>query len=265
VEIGTAKPSRAERARIPHHLLDWVEPHEHISAGMYASEARRVLGEVQRRGKLPIVAGGTGLYLRALVNGLFPGPQRSEQVRARLRNLAEKKGSGYLHRILCRLDGEAADRIHANDTAKLVRAIEVCLQTKSKLTTLWQRSGEPLEGFRILRLGLSPDRQALYLRIDQRAKKMFDDGLVEETSGLQGKYGADAWPLRALGYRQAMQELRGELDRGGAIAAAQQAHRNYAKRQMTWFRREPDVHWLHGFGDERGVQEQASLCIGQPI
>jgi tRNA dimethylallyltransferase len=257
-DLGTAKPSASERTRVPHHLLDCVAPTGHITAGEYARQARQVLEEIKARGRLPILAGGTGLYLRALLEGLFQGPQRSEELRERLRELAATHGPGYLHRILRRLDHAAAERIHGNDTPRLVRAIEVCLTSRKKMTELWQERGrDPLRGFRVLRFGLDPDRQTLYERIDRRAQQMFEAGLVEETQRLLEKYGKAAGPLASLGYKQAVQLLRGELTREQALQAAQQAHRNYAKRQMTWFRREPDVYWLPGFGDDAQIQRAA--------
>ena len=256
-DIGTAKPTAAELARAPHHLLDCVAPTSHITAGEYARQARQVLKEIKARGRLPIVVGGTGLYLRALLDGLFAGPQRSEELRGRLRERAESGGSGYLHGILRHLDRAASEKIHANDTPKLIRAIEVCLASRQKMTDLWQQGREPLLGFRILRLGLDPDRDALYQRINQRAQRMFEAGLIEETRGLLETYGDAAGPLASLGYKQASQFLLGELTPLQAVQAAQQAHRNYAKRQMTWFRREPNVHWLRGFGDEAEIQQAA--------
>ena len=257
-EIGTAKPSPAERARAPHHLLDFVDPTGYVTAGEYARLARKALTEIKSRGNLPIVVGGTGLYLRALLDGLFPGPQRSEELRGRLRQRVEQNGPGYLHRLLRRFDSDAAEKIHANDIPKLIRAIEVCLASRQKMTEMWKQGRDPLTGFRILRLGLNPDRDALYTRINQRAESMFEYGLVEETKHLLTKYGDTAHPLASLGYKQAAQLLRGEIDRTTALQAAQQAHRNYAKRQMTWFRREPDVAWLKGFGDDPAIQEKAA-------
>ena len=256
-EIGTAKPTAAERARIPHHLLDFVDPSGYITAGEYARQAREVLLQIKSRGTLPIVTGGTGLYLRALLEGLFVGPQRSEELRGRLRERAEEKGSPYLHRILSRLDPAAAAKIHANDTPKLLRGIEICLASRKRMSEMWKQGRDPLQGFRIVRLGLDPDRSALYERINQRAQRMFDSGLVEETKGLLEKYGGGAWPLSALGYKQAVALIQGAVDRNTAIQAAQQAHRNYAKRQMTWFRREADVTWISGFGDDAAVQNEA--------
>ena len=263
-DIGTAKPTPAERSRVPHHLLDCVAPAGPMTAGEYARQARQVLEEIIMRGHLPILVGGTGLYLRAVLEGLFPGPQRSEQLRERLRGLVDSRGSNYVHRILRRLDRAAAEKIHANDTPKLIRAIEVCLASRQKMTDLWQQHGrDSLRGFRILRLGLDPDRQALYVRINQRAQQMFEAGLVEETQRLLEKYGVAAVPLSSLGYKQAMQFLNGDITREQALQAAQQAHRNYAKRQMTWFRREPKVQWLRGFGDDAQIQEAAAAWVSE--
>jgi tRNA dimethylallyltransferase len=257
-EIGTAKPTASERARAPHHLLDIADPASFITAGQYARLARQILAEIKSRGKLPIVVGGTGLYLRALLEGLFPGPQRSEELRERLRERAGKKGSQYLHHVLRRLDAEASAKIHANDIPKLIRAIEVCLTSRRKMTEMWKQGRDPLTGFRVLRLGLNPNRDALYARINQRAQHMFDAGLVDETKRLLAKYGDAARPLSTLGYKQAVQFLSGEIDSTTAVQIAQQAHRNYAKRQMTWFRREPDIIWLEGFGDDPAIQERAA-------
>jgi tRNA dimethylallyltransferase len=256
-DIGTAKPTAAERERAPHHLFDCVAPTGHITAGEYARLARQVLEEINARGHLPIIVGGTGLYLRALLEGLFPGPQRSEELRERLRERAAGRDGGYLHRVLRRLDSAAAEKIHANDIPKIIRAIEVCLASRRKMTELWQSGRDPLLGFRILRVGLDPDRQALYDRINRRAEQMFEGGLIEETRTLLEKYSDSAWPLSSLGYKQAVQLIRGEVTREQALQGAQQAHRNYAKRQMTWFRREPEVEWLRGFGDEGEIQERA--------
>jgi tRNA dimethylallyltransferase len=264
-EIGTAKPSAEERARVPHHLFDLVAPDAYITAGEYARQGRQILNDIKARGHLPIVVGGTGLYLRALLEGLFPGPQRSEELRGRLRAAGERRGAVYLHRILRRLDAEAAGKIHANDTPKLIRAIEVCVAARRQMTEMWKQGREALTGFRVLRLGLNPDRDALYARINERACRMFAMGLVEETRGLLEKYGEAARPLGSLGYKQAVQLLRGEVGREAAIRAAQQAHRNYAKRQLTWFRREPEVVWLAGFGEEAGVREKAGEAIRERL
>jgi tRNA dimethylallyltransferase len=265
-EIGTAKPSREDRARIPHYLIDIADPGEPFTAGEYARRARTAVSEISQRHHLPIVVGGTGLYLRALLEGLFPGPQRSEELRERLRARAAERGSEHLHRILRRLDPAAAANIHANDKAKLLRAIEVCLEARGRMSELWRDRGrDPLIGFRIVRIGLNPPRERLYERINKRAAKMFDDGLVDETRSLLHRFGGGRYitPIHSLGYKQALQYSRGELSSEQAVTAAQQGHRNYAKRQLTWFRREPDVMWLEGFGDDPAIAEEACRLVAQ--
>jgi tRNA dimethylallyltransferase len=256
-EIGTAKPSAEERARVPHHCIDMVSPERDYSAGDYQRDARAAIAEITARGRLPIVTGGTGLYLRALLDGLFEGPRRSEPLRARLRRSAALHGAGWLSKVLARLDRAAAERIHPNDTPKLIRAIEVSLEARRPITEAWQQGAEPLTGYRVLRIGLAPERKTLYARIDARAAAMFERGLVEETRRLIAKYGSERKIFDALGYRQAKQLLAGELTEAQAIEAAQRGHRNYAKRQLTWFRREPEVQWLAGFGDEAEIQRAA--------
>jgi len=252
MELGTAKPSAEERARVPHHLIDVTTPDTPFTAGEYSRQARAALKDIAERGKLPIVTGGTGLYLRALTEGLFASPARQEGLRARLTRSRNRHGDAWLHRLLRRLDPASAQRIHANDAAKLMRAIEVCLAGRKPLSAVLENQAEardPLTGFRLLRIGLNPPRKALYGRLNHRAAAMFADGLVEETRGLLGRYGR-VKALDSLGYRQALAVLDGALTEAAAIAAAQQGHRNYAKRQLTWFRREPEVHWLESFGDD---------------
>jgi tRNA dimethylallyltransferase len=261
MEIGTAKPSQQERARVPHHLLDVIAPNETYTAGNYSRDARAALAEIAMRNRLPIVVGGTGLYLRALLEGLFAGPQRSEELRERLRVIAARRGGDRLAKILARLDPVSAEKIHPNDAPKLIRAIEVTLQARQPMSTAWQAGRDKLQGYRILRLGLDPPREALYARIDARAVEMFDHGLVEETGALLAKYGAECRALGSLGYRQAGMLLHGEVPREEAIRQTQQGHRNYAKRQGTWFRREPEVRWLRGFGDDPAAMAEAAARV----
>jgi len=257
LEIGTAKPSADERRRVPHHMIDIASPTETVTAGDYARMARKAIGEIASRNHLPLVVGGTGLYLRALLDGLFAGPPRSEELRQRLRERAAERGPHYLHQLLRRLDAAAARAIHQNDVAKVIRALEVSIRARRPMTELWRQGRDPLRGFRILRIGLNPDREALYQRINARAAEMFSRGVIEETRALRERYGVGARPLSSLGYKQAIQYLDGELSLPAAIAAAQQGHRNYAKRQMTWFRREPDVHWFTDFGSDPDIQKES--------
>ena len=261
LEIGTAKPSKQERRRVAHHLIDIAGPQELVTAGDYSRLARQAIADVAARGHLPIIVGGSGLYLRALLEGLFAGPPRSEELRSRLRERAAERGSDYLYKLLRRIDPAAAQTIHANDVPKVVRAVEISLSARAPMTDLWQQGRDALQGYRILRIGLNPDRQALYARINQRAREMFSAGLLEETRMLMDQHGPAIWPLNSLGYKQAMQHLNGELSLEQAIAAAQQGHRNYAKRQMTWFRREPEVHWIAEFGSDAAVQKEVMELI----
>jgi len=263
MEIGTAKPTREERMRAPHHLIDVRNPDESYTAGDYGRDAREALAGTSGRGHVPIVTGGTGLYLRALLEGLFAGPARSDALRERLRAKEKRHGEGTLHRLLTKIDADTAKAIHANDVPKIVRALEVPLLTRRTMSEAWQQAGrDPLTGYRVLRIGLEPERQRLYERINRRAAAMFDDGLVEETQQLVERYGYECRPLQSLGYAQAIGVLRGEMTRDAAVTAAQQGHRNYAKRQMTWFRREPEVTWLKGCGDDAEIADAAVRLVG---
>jgi tRNA dimethylallyltransferase len=258
MDLGTAKPSKEERERLPHHLIDVADPDQPFTAGEYSRQARTALLEIAARGRLPIVTGGTGLYLRALTEGLFAGPERQQELRLRLQRSRERHGEAWLYRILGRLDPASAARIHANDAAKLIRAIEVCLTARKPLSEVMAR--DPLTGFRLLRIGLKPPRQALYDRLNRRAAAMFAAGIVEETRGLHERYGP-VKALDSLGYRQGLAVLAGTLSVEAAVEAAQQGHRNYAKRQLTWYRREPEVHWIAGFGDEPEVLRAATELV----
>lgn len=250
MDLGSAKPTAAERARVPHHLIDVVSPDVEYSAGNYGRAARAAIRDIAERGKVPIVAGGTGLYLRALLDGLSAVPPRDETLRARLARGTERRGVDLLHRTLRRLDPAAADRIHANDAPKLIRAIEINVLAGRQTHHAWaEEQPQPLNGFRIVQIGLAPPREALYERIDNRCERMFADGLVEETRGLVETYGMALRALGALGYAQAQAVLRSEMTQAEAIAATQQGHRNYAKRQGTWFRKDARIHWLQDFGE----------------
>jgi tRNA dimethylallyltransferase len=263
-DIGTGKVPPEERQGIPHYLLDTVEPDQVFTAGDYRQEAMRLLAEVKERRKLPIVVGGTGLYLRALLMGLFEGPQRSQALRARLAALGERRGREFLHRLLARLDPAAAARIHPRDTSKAVRAIEVCLLAHQPMSAMLQQGRAGLEGFRVLKIGLRPERRQLAHRINARVERMFASGLLEEARAMLARPDASRIkPLGALGYRQACAVLRGEMTPQDAMRKTQTATRQYAKRQMTWFRREGDICWFEGFGDEPEIQRRILAWLQQ--
>ncbi len=257
-DIGTGKPTQEERGGVPHHLLDLLEPWEIFTAGAYRERAVAVLEELRGRQCLPIVTAGTGLYLRALLEGLAAAPVRSEELRARLSEQASKRGAGYLHRLLGRLDAAAAGRIAPQDEPKLLRAIEVCLLAGKPITEVHRAARPGLPGFTAVKIGLMPPRAELYARIERRVEEMLRAGWPEEVRGLLARgVPASAKPFQFIGYGQLAAHLGGECSLAEATQGVQQATRQYAKRQVTWFRRERDIHWLEGFGHEGEIQKQA--------
>jgi tRNA dimethylallyltransferase len=257
MDIGTAKTPAAERGDVAHHLFDILEPWEVFSSGAYARAARDVLEQIRARGAVPVVAGGTGFYLKALMEGLADAPARDEKLRARLAE-RERKRPGSLHRILRRLDPLTARTIHPNDVQKTVRALEICLEARRPASAVLAAGRRPLEGFRALKIGLRPPREALVERIHARTRQMFEQGLIEEVRGLLARgVPADAKAFEAIGYKEALACLQGRLRLEEAVELAAVATRQYAKRQMTWFRREKDVIWLEGFGTEPRVAAEA--------
>ncbi len=257
-DIGTAKPTIPERARVPHHLLDVLNPEEPSTAGDYRERAEVVLRDLRSRGKLPIFTVGTGLYLRALLEGLAELPQRSEEIRERLRASAVEHSPGHLHTILTKLDAETAVKIAAADEQKIIRAIEVCLLAQKPISEVLRTARKPLVGWTPIKIGLQPPRGALRDRIHSRTDAMLANGWVEEVRGLLSKnYPENAKPFDFIGYRELREVLRNKISLNEARAAIQQSTRQYAKRQLTWFRREHGVHWLGGFGDDPEIQKAA--------
>jgi len=261
-DIGTGKVPVAERRGITHHMIDLVEPDEVFTAGEYRRRATEVLEEICARGKLPILTAGTGLYLRALLEGLAEAPARSEELRERLRQRAARRGPEQLHKILKRLDKESASRIAAGDTQKAIRAIEIRLLSGEPASALHRRGRTGLEGFQVLRIGLMPAREALYQRIEQRVTAMLDSGWLDEVKTLLDK-GIDptSKPFEFLGYSQLRDALGGKMAFDEAFRQIQQATRQYAKRQVTWFRKEPDVRWIERFGDDPAAAADAFRLI----
>ncbi len=264
-DIGTAKPDAAERRGIPHHLLDLIEPQELFTAGEYRRRADLVLADLHARGRLPVVTAGTGLYLRALLEGLSDAPQRSAQLRERLQALGEK-GPGHLHRVLQRIDPAAARRIASRDRQKLVRAIEISLLAGKPVTEVHRSGREPLAGFAALRIGLNPPRAALHARIEARFGRMIERGWLAEVAALmRSGVPAGAKPFDFIGYRQLREHLEGRMSLAAAASAITQATRRYAKRQLTWFRREPDVIWFAGFGDDPAIVAEVNLALAKRL
>jgi tRNA dimethylallyltransferase len=258
LDIGTAKPSIEERRRVPHHMIDIREPTEIFTAGDYQREARRVLEDIRSRGKVPILVGGTGLYLRAVTEGLFNGPSRSVYWRSRLETMAEQKGRDYLHRVLRRLDPVAATRIAERDKQKIIRALEVRLETGKPLTQhLDERPRQPITGFKVHIIGLNPLREYLYKRINQRVEQMFQAGLVQEVRGLLARgIPPTAKPFEAIGYRHIIADIDSAISQVETIRIIQRDTRRYAKRQMTWFRKQSDVTWFDGPGDSEEIENK---------
>jgi tRNA dimethylallyltransferase len=254
--IGTGKVRAEEQQGISHHLMDLLEPHEVFTAGAYRAKALELLKDLEQRGKLPVFTVGTGLYLRALLEGLANAPTRSDELRARLRAREQEHGPGYLHEILSRLDAEAAARIAPRDTPKVIRAIEVCVLSGKPISEL-HRAGRPrLEGYRPIKIGLAPPRVELYQRIERRVEQMLAAGWLEEVRGLVEKgVPPKSKPFQFIGYAQLRSHLAGVVTREEAVKSIRQATRRYAKRQLTWFRKEPNVRWLEGFGDEPAVRD----------
>ena len=254
-DIGTAKPSLSERRGIPHHLMDVLSPQEEATAGRHRQLALTVLDGLRQRKRLPVFTAGTGLYLRALLEGLADVPQRSEELRERLRASVEEHPPGHLHRILKRLDPEAAKKIAPADEQKLIRAVEVCVLTRKPVSEVLRAGRTPLEAWHVFKVGLMPPRERLNERIHSRIDTMLEQGWMREVQALlDSGLSEDSKPFDFIGYRELRAVLRGEIRLEVAREAIQQATRRYAKRQLTWFRREQGVRWFSGFGDDAAVQ-----------
>lgn len=266
-DIGTAKVPRAEQRGIPHHLVDLVEPSEVFTAGDYRRRAVEVLEGVRARWKLPILTAGTGLYLRALLEGLSDAPRRSEKLRERLRSSAERRGAVHLHRMLVRLDPAAGSRIAAMDTQKIIRAVEMRLLAGKPVDEIHRAGRRPLEGYMVIKIGLNPPREKLYERINIRTAQMMRSGWIDEVrERIAAGVPANAKPFQFIGYSELRQCIESKLAEENTIQQIQQATRQFAKRQLTWFRREPEVTWLPGFGDDPEIAEAAlAICSRSPV
>jgi tRNA dimethylallyltransferase len=263
LDIGTAKPSEDEQCRVPHHLIDILEPDEAFSAGQYQLRAREVLDDIRKRNKLPILVGGTGLYLRAVIEGIFDGPQRSTYWRARMEVIARVKGREYLHSLLERLDPPSALRIARRDLPKVIRALEVRFTTGRNLSShLDEEPRRPIQGFAFDIVGLDPPRDALYERIEERVRRMWEVGLVEEVKRiLESGVVPGANAFRAIGYRQVLEYIDGAITLNEAIMLTGRETRRYAKRQLTWFKKQHSLTWFDGFGSEDNMKKRIHRYI----
>ena len=262
-DIGTAKVAARDQQKIPHHLVDLVEAAEVFTAGDYRRHALRALDDLRRREKPPVITAGTGLYLRALLEGLADAPTRSEELRERLRDTAKEHGPEHLHKILARLDAPSAERIAPRDTQKIIRAIEMRVLAGKPVAEIYSAGraapgANPLADYAITKIGLVPPRAALYERIDARANEMLAAGWLDEVRALIARgIPENAKPFQFIGYADLRAHLEGRVTLAAAVARIQQSTRRFAKRQLTWFRREPDVHWLEGFGDAPEIESAA--------
>lgn len=249
-DIGTDKVPPAEQRGVPHHLIDIAEPTEVYTAAQYARDAARVIRDIQARGRLPIVVGGTGFYFRALTRGLFPGPGSDEALRARLDAIANRRGTGHLHRMLGRVDPDSARRILPGDRKRIIRALEVFFLTGAPLTTHFARTVSPIEGMHVVAIALRLPAAQIAERVARRVDQQFDRGLLDEIRGLLARgVPESARPFGGLVYRQALEllhGLRGDAETRELIA---RENRRYARRQMIWFRKEPDLEWFDGPGE----------------
>jgi tRNA dimethylallyltransferase len=261
MNIGTAKVGMHDRALVHHHMLDVQDPDRDFSAGDYQRMAREAIQKIHQQGHVAFVVGGTGFYLRALIDGLFEGPSRSDEMRVRLRRIIHCKGSAFLYRKLQRVDPVSASRIAEADGERVIRALEVYLLTRKTMDWWQQQPRDAFHGYCWLKLGIDAPREELYARINRRVEEMFENGLLDEVRSLQAQFPRDAHAFKALGYRQAMACLDGQITLQEAIADTQLQSRHYAKRQLTWFRADKNIVWLDWMEDFAELQKQASKLI----
>lgn len=264
IQIATAKVTDAERKGVPHHLIDFVSPNVNYTAVEWAAEAARKIDEIESRGRIPLLVGGTGFYLRALRRPFFVSPQTDESLRRRLNRIRERHGAEHLHRLLRRIDPRAADNFFPRDWPRVQRAIEVYLQTGRSIMDQKDERPEPPESARRLRIfALNPPRSELYRRINERTEAHFAAGLVEEVRDLLNRgFSPHSNALGAHGYRRVVEYLQGQRDLPSAIEQTRLDVRHYAKRQLTWFRHEAEVEWFDGFGEEKNILESVLAAIG---
>jgi len=249
-DIGTDKTAVADRRGIPHHLIDIADPTDDYTAAQYARDAAEAIRDIHRRGRLPILAGGTGFYFRALTRGLFPGPGRDTDLRGRLESIAARRDVTFLHRMLAKVDPESAFRIQPRDLKRLVRALEVFFLTGRPLTAHFAQTASPIPDVEVVAIGLRLPAADIASRVTRRVDEQFDRGLLNEIRTLLARgIPENARPFGGLVYRQAMEHLHGLRDEASTRALIAQENRRYARRQLIWFRKEPNLSWFDGPGE----------------
>jgi tRNA dimethylallyltransferase len=261
-DIGTDKIALADRRGVPHHLIDIVDPTEEYTAAQYARDAAAVIRDLHARSRLPILAGGTGFYFRALTRGLFPGPGRDAALRRRLESIAERRGVTHLHRMLTRVDAESALRIQPRDLKRMVRALEVFFLTGRPLTAHFAETASPIADVEVLAIGLRLPAEAISERVTRRVDEQFDRGLLDEMRALLARGVPEtARPFGGLVYRQALEHLHGVRDEAATRALIAQENRRYARRQLIWFRKEPNLVWFDGPGESTPTRDAVFRLI----
>ncbi len=261
-DIGTDKVPVSERGGIPHHLIDVADPIEEYSAARYARDAAAAIRDITGRGRLPILVGGTGLYYRALTRGFFPGPARDDALRARLNRIAARRGSACLHRWLRRVDPSSAERIQAPDQKRLVRALEVYYLTGRPLTEHFASTAAPLPEYLVVPIALRIPLEATAERVARRVDQQFQQGLMDEVRGLLASgVPSTAHPFTGLVYRQALELLRGVRDEAATRELVARENRRYSRRQLIWFRKEPNLQWIYAAGELEDTQQQAARVL----
>jgi tRNA dimethylallyltransferase len=265
-DIGTEKIAAADRRGIPHHLIDIADPTDDYTAAQYARDAAQVIRDIHARSRLPLVVGGTGFYYRALTRGLFAGPGRNAALRRRLESIAERRGHAFLHRLLRRVDPESAGRIQPRDVKRMVRALEVFFLTGRPLTAHFAETESPIAGMRVLPIALKLPAEQTSIRVTRRVDEQFARGLLDEIRSLLARGVPEgARPFGGLVYRQALEHLRGVRDEPATRALIAQENRRYARRQLTWFRKEPDVNWFAGPGESDGTRAAVNALLAKEI
>jgi len=241
MDIGTAKPSKEERSLIKHHMIDIVSPSESYSTGQYVETVAPIIERIHNDGKIPLIVGGTGLYLKAITRGLFSGPSADWTLRDELLS-AEQEEKGSLYSYLLKIDPDTANKIEKNDIRRIVRAIEVCLKSREKMSYLQTKLTRPLP-YEFIKIGLTRERKELYGIIEKRVDKMFREGLIEEVKAVLSM-NPDKTPLQAIGYKELAIYLNGEITEEEAVSLVKRNTKRYAKRQFTWFKKEEAIEWI---------------------